>query len=322
VNMIWSLPYHGFSLRVPAAIRLALAAAAAFLPAVAETRADVVRKAFAEREIVISTPDGPRAAIVIPAGRGPRPTMIVLHGATMTADSTIRVSGFAEAAAGRNFTAVFPQGLRRQWHDGRAGGPDGPDDVAFLRALADRLIEDNIAPPGHVYIAGVSNGGMMSFTMACKVAGRFRGVGTVIANMPAGIGPCDPGPVPLVMINGTSDPMVPYVGGSVGLWGGRGEVWSVEQTAELFVHRNGCRPGAAQPLPHRDPDDGTSVTRFTWSGCRTGKPVTLYRIEGGGHQIAGRRAFLPMMLGRSNRDFSAAEAILSAFAREEAGAGE
>lgn len=116
------------------------------------------------------------------------------------------------AAARHNFTAVFPQGLMSQWHDGRAGGPSGPDGVAFLRALTARLIEDRTALPGHVYIAGISNGGMMTFTMACKAGELFRGIGTVIANMPAGIEPCNPVPVTLIMVTGAADPMVPYKG--------------------------------------------------------------------------------------------------------------
>jgi polyhydroxybutyrate depolymerase len=275
-------------------------------------------KAHAE-EMVIGTGDGPRTAVVLPAGDGPRPTVIVLHGALMTSEMTARFSGFAEAAAKAGFTAVFPQGLMRLWHDGRTGGPDGPDDVAFLRALLSRLVKERIGLPSHVYIAGISNGGMMSFTMVCKAGELFRGIGTVIANMPAGIGACNPPPMPLIMVNGTNDPMVPYEGGEVGLHGGRGLVMSVKETASVFVRRNGCGAAITQRLP-LDSDsgfDGTGVTGIGWKECAYHKPVILYRIDGGGHQIPGRRAFLPFLFGRSNSDLPAAEAIMSAFAREE-----
>jgi len=57
------------------------------------------------------------------------------------------------------------------------------------------------------------------------------------------------------------------------------------------------------------------VTEIAWSECSEGKPVILYRVEGGGHQIAGRPAIMPSLLGRSSSDLSAANAILSAFAR-------
>jgi polyhydroxybutyrate depolymerase len=275
-------------------------------------------KAHAE-EMVIGTEDGPRTAIVLPAGDSPRPTVIVLHGALMTSEMTVRVSGFAEAAAQAGFTAVFPQGPMRQWHDERTGGPDGPDDVAFLRTLVARLVKERIALPSHVYIAGISNGGMMSFTMVCKAGELFRGIGTVIANMPAGIGSCNPPPMPLVMVNGTDDPMVPYEGGEVGLRGGRGVVMSVKETADVFVRRNGCGAPVTQQPARESGYEGTGVTGIGWRECSYHKPVILYRIDGGGHQIPGKRAFLPFFLGRSNSDFQAAKAIMAAFAREERG---
>src|SRR6516225_9368733 len=89
--------------------------------------------------ISTSTRDGPRTAIILPAGRGPHPTVIVLHGGSGTAEEVAHDTGFAEAAARRNFTAVFAQGLWRQWQDGRVGRSGPPDDVAFLAALGDRL---------------------------------------------------------------------------------------------------------------------------------------------------------------------------------------
>ena len=160
----------------------------------------------------------------------------------------------------------------------------------------------------------------MTFTMACKAPTLFRGIGTVIAAMPAGIESCNPPPTPLVMINGTADPVMPYDGGSVGFKDSRGEVWSVQRTAELFVHADGCKNHSEQPLPVRSAMSDTRTTEITWSSCQSGKPVTLYRIDGGGHQVAGEQAVAPRRLGESNRDFSAADVILEAFVKEEGSA--
>jgi len=265
-------------------------------------------------DLVIGTSDGPRHALVAPVTGGPQPTVIVLHGALGTGEGYARRTGFAQAANARGFAAVFPDGLDRQWHDGRRGAPDGPDDVAFLKALVARLVADGVADPRRVYLAGISNGGMMTFTMACKASPLFAGIATVIANMPEGIGPCSPRPIPVVMINGTADPMVPYRGGEVGLRGGRGEVWSVERTIEFFAGLDGCRKPQSEDLPHRDPADGTRVKRIAWSGCRPGTSVTLYQVEGGGHALPGQRSLAPRLLGPSNGDIDAASVILDAFA--------
>jgi polyhydroxybutyrate depolymerase len=265
--------------------------------------------------VVIPTPTGPRTALVLETGRGPHPTVIVLHGALGSGAGTAWTTGFSEAAARRGFTAVFPDGINRQWHDGRAGGPDGPDDVSYIRELVHRLVANGVADQRRIYLAGISNGGMMSFTLVCKAGELFAGVGTVIANMPAGIEPCAPKPMPVIMINGTADPMVPFAGGEVGLGGGRGRVWSVEHTASFFAKRDGCGQPIAQALTHRDQDDGTAVTRIDWSNCDPGSSVTLYRVEGGGHALPGRRSLLPRILGPSNQDIVCADVILDAFMR-------
>src|SRR6476646_5735374 len=72
--------------------------------------------------IRIETRDGTRTAILVPARPDPVPTIIVLHGAAIGAEWTMRGSGFAEAAAAHGFAAVFPGGLYRVWNDGREGG--------------------------------------------------------------------------------------------------------------------------------------------------------------------------------------------------------
>jgi polyhydroxybutyrate depolymerase len=248
--------------------------------------------------------------------------VIVLHGAAVTTEITVRHTGFAEAAASARFTAVFPQGLRRRWHDEHSGGFDGPDDVAFLRALTARLIEERIALPGHIYIAGISNGGIMSFTMACKAGDLFRGIATIVANMPEGLEPCNPPPIPLVMISGTADSFAPYGGGKVGWLSGGGALWSVKQTLEFFVRRNGCATASSErQLSPSDNSHAPRVTEIAWKDCASGKPVILYRIDGGGHQVPGRPAFLSFFFGHSTSDISAADAIMSAFVREDASAG-
>ena len=271
--------------------------------------------------ISTSTRDGPRTAIILPAGRGPHPTVIVLHGGSGTAEEVAHDTGFVEAAARTNFTAVFAQGLWRQWQDGRVGRSGPPDDVAFLTALVDRLIASGIALRGHVYISGISNGGSMSFAMACKAGHLFRGLGTVVANMPGGLDRCDPLPMPLVMINGSDDPLEPYQGGKVGWISGGGTLWSVGQTTDFFVRVNGCAGSTQQALPQHDPKSPTHVTEIRWDGCHSGKPVVLYRVEGGGHQIPGAPALPTFLFGQSTKDISAADAILSAFAQEEADQG-
>jgi polyhydroxybutyrate depolymerase len=267
--------------------------------------------------IRIETRDGTRAAILVPARPDPVPTIIVLHGAAIGAEWTMRGSGFAEAAAAHGFAAVFPDGLYRVWNDGREGGRISRiDDVGFLRQLVAWLIGHGVADPAQVYLAGMSNGGMMTLRMLCEAAELFAGAGTLIANMPAGIGDgCRPKkPLPIVMLNGTADPLVPYGGGGVGFAGRRGIVWSAERTAAFLAEVNGCDGPATRPLATGAPGEVAKVVLLDWSSCSSGRPVMLYRVEGGGHQVFGRTDIFAAILGPGTRLISAPEVMLELFA--------
>jgi polyhydroxybutyrate depolymerase len=283
---------------------VAAVVATALMPGGSQARAEMLS---------VETRDGTRTAIVRLAGRRPAPTVIVLHGAFNSASWTVRRFGFAEAAAAHGFTAVFPQGIKHQWNDGREGHVDRPDDVGFLRQVVRRLVELHVAEPDRVYIAGISNGGMMTLRMLCEASELFAGAGTVIANMPAGIGKtCRPRrAVPIVMLNGTADPLIPYEGGGVGPLSLGGYVWGTERTAEHMARVNGCGPVR---LAADASTSDMSVTRFTWSGCRAKASVTLFRINGGRHEVYGRPHMLAALWGGGSQGLSAAETIMAAFA--------
>jgi polyhydroxybutyrate depolymerase len=263
----------------------------------------------------IDTKDGTRSAIVLPARQTQAPAVIVLHGAAISAQLTVAWTGFAEAAGRRGFAAAFPEGNSLLWNDGRGDGLSASDDVGFLRGLVQELVMRRVADRSRIYIAGISNGGMMTFRMLCEAPELFAGAATVIANMPAAVGSsCKlQKPMPFLMFNGTADPLVPYRGGGVGFAGARGTVWSAERSAAFVARVNGCasrfvRPQAGDPGP-------ITVMRLDWSRCSSGNTVSLYRVEGGGHQVFGHTDFLPAIFGSGTSQVSAPEVIMAAFAK-------
>lgn len=264
----------------------------------------------------LATPNGPREAIVTATAQGPAPTIIVLHGAMTTAEQTARHTGFAEAASAHGFAAVFPQGLRRQWNDGRekGGAMVDVDDVAFVRELVAHLVAKRVARADQIYIAGISNGGMMTFRLLCEAAPLFAGAATIIANMPAPAGlHCTPRKaVPLLMFNATRDPLVPYAGGAVGFSGGRGDVWGAEQTAKFFADIAGCTSTRTVELDSKA--TAIAVSRIEWGRCAQPAGVALFRLEGAGHQVPGAGTYVPRLLGPNTPGLSAAEITLGAFA--------
>jgi len=262
------------------------------------------------------TNQGAREAFILRGRQGPAPTILVLHGALGTGERTAQTSGFAEAAAAHGFTAVFPQGINRQWNDGREAQAARVDDVGFLHELVTALVGRGITDRSYVYIAGISNGGMMTFRMLCESSELFAGAATIIANMPTRIGAqcLLRKPVPIVMFNGTADPLVPYEGGGVGFAGGRGQVWSAEETAEFMADASACQDARTRPFPVSSWSDAVRVTRIEWTRCRTGnRGVALYRFDGGGHQVPGQRQFLPLFLGPGYRGLRAADETFAFF---------
>ena len=107
----------------------------------------------------------------------PAPLVIVLHGNTQTGADMASRTSWPAVAKREHFTVIFPDGLHRAWADlrpneMRAGRtpPEGTDDVAFIAALVEKYVADGTADPRHVYVTGISNGGAMTMTLACKRA--------------------------------------------------------------------------------------------------------------------------------------------------------
>jgi polyhydroxybutyrate depolymerase len=289
--------------------RLGLAPAAA-----EEVLYDSIGTGGQDREFILVLPDG--------AQRGrPMPTVVALHGALMNGKSMRRIFGLDDLGAQERFAVVYPNAIGRRWNDGATFKRASSDDVRFLRNLADHLVRQGIADPKRLYLLGVSNGGMMAYRIACQAPHLYAAYAAVIANMPKAVADdCRPGGgTPLIVINSTDDPFNPYEAGDGDSWS-HGEVLSTLDTVDFWQRRNGCG-GVSQekPLPDKDSRDGSTVTARQYADCKSGSPVVLLTVEGGGHlppgAQVGNRPMLRAMLGRANQDISAADISWKFFKR-------
>lgn len=137
-------------------------------------------------------------------------------------------------------------------------------------------MQKGIADPKRVYAAGRSLGGVMVLRLACVDAGRMAAIGLHIAAMPEATGSdCHPPkPLPVLMINGTDDRILPYKAErSV-----RGDVlWSTQRLVAFFSDLNGCAKPDQEMVLHN-----IVVERST--RC-AGGPVVFYRVVGGGPDL-------------------------------------
>ena len=244
----------------------------------------------------------------------PLPLLLVFHGGGTPAPRMIRYTGMSDLSDRKGFIVVYPQGTNNHWNDGRKSAPQ-VDDVAFIRTLIDHLGKTLSIDRRRIYATGISNGGMFTQRLACELSGTIAAIASVAASMPEDFSPqCKPAaPVSVLMIHGTDDPLVPYLGGqlSVGSLGIGGRVLPVADTITRWVAHDRCstKP-VTELLPDRDTHDGTRVRRDAYSQCIAGTNVVLYTVEGGGHTWPGSIQYLPeRLIGRTSRDVSGSEII-------------
>lgn len=228
-----------------------------------------------------------------------------------------------DVLAERNgFIALYPDGFDRHWNDCRAGAGyranlQDIDDVGFLRQLVAQMVGRYGVNPGRVFATGLSNGGHMVYRLAYEAPDLIAGAAPVIANLPADDNlDCDPlgQAVPMMILNGTEDPINPYDGGEVDVFGeSRGAVISAEASARYWASLAGYTgPGERTRLPVHNPDDPTSLERLRWSG--EGRvPVELLTVKGGGHTFPHPVYRAPRILGPTSHQADGAELIWAFF---------
>jgi polyhydroxybutyrate depolymerase len=280
--------------------------------------------------------------------------LIALHGPGMDGRAMAGFTGLARRGPEAGITTVFPDGWKGAWHPGRppAAEPD-LDDARFLTELAGHLEAVGASRSWPVFLAGISQGARYAEHVArnglLPVTGLFLVAGTAVETSRRQM------PVPqlrasMILVMGTGDKTAPYGGGQLvraGISGrirrrraarhgelpGEDIVSGAEAVVADWVAANGINgdsgfqgPGLAvtgsragpaiEELPAAPGD--LPVTRKSWTrpGCR---PVTLYRIDGGGHGWPGGPQFrASRVTGPVTRHLDATGLLLDMAERETA----
>jgi len=258
---------------------------------------------------------------------GKYPLLLILHGGGGDGIGMRVLTGhcFEHRADARGAIIAYPDGLEKNWNDYRADPSrkaqrENIDDAAFLEAVVAEISAKYPVDPARVYAAGISNGAMMSYTLACRAAGTFAAVAAVAGSVPENLPPaCSPGrPVPVMMINGTEDSLVHWSGGEVtGPFGRRkfGRVLPVEKTRDFWLEKDKCdRAKVAAFKKDESAKDGTSLERETYASCAGGAAVDFVKVVGGGHTWPGGAQYLPrFVIGRTSDEMAASDEIWDFF---------
>lgn len=259
-------------------------------------------------------------------GNRPVPLLVVLHGGGGRAAGISKTLGgrFEELADRDGFIVAYPDAINNNWADGRTSylkpGQEDIDDVEFLEKMVKTLINQYPIDRDRIFITGISNGGWMSARMLCEKSDLFRGGAMVAATISEDYFPhCNPTEaVGVLVINGTKDPILPYAGGNTFVFGKfetEGKIVGTQAFIDFWVQKNQCNTEmGSELLPNKRWFDGTTVQVDTYSGCRQGSKVVLYKIEGGGHTWPGTKQYLPAsIIGKTSREINGCDVIWNFF---------
>lgn len=259
-------------------------------------------------------------------GKAALPLLLLLHGGGGAGNRMINFTGFDKIALREGLVVVCPDGFERHWNDGRVetshkAHKDNIDDLGFISELVDRITKEQNIDKSRVYVAGISNGAMMSYRLGLERANKFAAIGTVVGSLPEPLFSKDwqSAPMPAIIFNGTKDPLVPYEGGNVKFYRKTlGRVISVPDTVAFWAKHNKCEEKPVTSiLPLNGNKSGCTVSLQTYKNCCNGADLEFYSIEGGGHtwhRDSLYSQYLPaIVIGKACRDIDTTELMWNFF---------
>jgi polyhydroxybutyrate depolymerase len=220
------------------------------------------------------------------------PLLIVLHGFGADGRTEAVYLQLFNVVDEKQFVLVFPDGTLNQddqrfWNATPAccDPTDSVDDVAYLSGLIEAAKQTYNIDEKRVYLMGHSNGGFMSFTMACEASELITAIVSLAGSTFEDPADCAPAalPVSVLSVHGTADGTIEYDGGATG-WGAYP---GALETVERFATSAGCDTGS--PTVESSVDlvpalDGAETDRVGYStGCDEGIDAGLWTINDGPH---------------------------------------
>ena len=217
--------------------------------------------------------------------------VIAMHGGGGDAAQFESTSRLTEKANAAQFIVVYPEGVQstgalaaRTWNAGSCcdyAVANNIDDVKFISLLIDKLLAGYKINPKKVYATGHSNGGMLSYRLACEIPNKIAAIAPNSCTMV--VAACNPGrPVPVLHMHSILDTRVPYQGGpGSGVGTSTIHLPSLDSVLNAWSLKNTCASGA-QVLVNN------SSYKFTkWSACSNAVTIQYYLTQDGGHAWPG-----------------------------------
>ncbi len=230
------------------------------------------------------------------------PLVIMLHGYSASSDAEEGYLGLTALSDSKGFLYVRPNGTADAMGKLFWNGTDGCcnfqapfiDDSTYLSNLIDQVSAHFTVDPKRVYFIGHSNGGFMSYRMACDHGDKIAAIVSLAGAMWQDLSKCPAKtPVSVLEVHGTADTTIPYAGGSNVGHAFPGATTSIAD----WTTYDGCSSTADTSAPNLDLEVGvvgaeTTVTKYAM-GCKAGAATELWTIAGGAHIPTFTHDFAP-----------------------------
>jgi|AGTN01.1.fsa_nt_gi Poly(3-hydroxybutyrate) depolymerase len=226
----------------------------------------------------------------------PSPLVFLFHGGGGSGSQAEFTYKMDECARSKKFIVVYPDGLHKQWNDGRPTANPRIDDVGFVQAIIDTLKTQMKIDERFIFSSGMSNGAMFSHHLGLHLSQSIKAIGTVAGEITVGDENVKPTkPVSVLSIHGTDDELVPINGGFVVSPKG-GRVTSQNDTFKKWQSYNGGASGSAKISvipPTKYSLQGTTFVPIqtpatvTTVKTKSGSTCTRVTVQNAGHTWAG-----------------------------------
>ena len=253
-----------------------------------------------EREYILYLPD-------VYSEEASLPLVVYLHSYGWDSKRGMWNSNFNEIAEKYGFVIVYPNATPN-WNSGINDVSSYPtpdtDDVSFIKTLITKMNEMYHIDLEQVYATGYSNGGIMSYRLACEADDQIAAIASVAGGMSESMFEnCKPKrAISILEIHGTKDTTLPYTG--------RPGLKSSEEGIDFWVTANACESTESLKMADIEPEDGSTIEKISHSNCTDGSAVVLMKVVNGGHTWPGEDE---STYGRLNKDINASEEIWKFF---------
>ena len=214
------------------------------------------------------------------------PLVLNFHGYGSNAAQQMFYGDFRDIADTEGFLLVHPEGTtligNQFWNVGFPGLSSTIDDVGFTEALIDELATLYTIDLDRVYATGMSNGGFMSFLLACQLSEKIAAVASVTGSMTQDtFDDCNAQhPTPVLQIHGTDDGVVLYNGNNLSI--------PIADVISYWVDFNNCETTpTTTTLPDVDVSDGSTIEHSVYEDGDNGITTEHMKVIGGGHTWPG-----------------------------------